>query len=193
MSPSPHEITQLLQAWSNGDQSVLDKLMSLVYKDLHRLAQRRMASERQDHTLQSTALVNEAYLRLVDSKRAKRKDRAHFFAVCAQLMRHILVNAARSRRAIKRGANVTMVELDEALVGTADPPVDLIDLDQALHALTAFDARKRRVVEMRIFGGLSAEETAAVLHVSADTVRRDMHLATAWLRRELGREGWHGA
>ncbi len=193
MAPSPHEITQLLQAWSNGDQSVLDKLMSLVYKDLHRLAQRRMASEREDHTLQSSALVNEAYLRLVDSKRAKWKDRAHFFAVCAQLMRHILVDAARSRRAIKRGANVTVVELDEALAGRAEPPVDLIDLDRALNALTAFDARKSRVVEMRIFGGLSAAETAAVLNVSTDTVTRDIHLATAWLRRELGRDGSHGA
>jgi len=193
MAPSPHEITQLLQAWGNGNQRALDKLMPLVYDDLHRLAQRRMAGEREDHTLQTTALVNEAYLRLVDSKRASWKDRAHFFAVCAQLMRHILVDAARSRGAIKRGADVTVVELDEALVGTAEPPVDLIDLDRALNALTAFDARKSRVVEMRIFGGLSAEETAAVLNVSTDTVTRDMHLATAWLRRELGREGSHGA
>jgi RNA polymerase sigma factor (TIGR02999 family) len=126
MAPSLHEITQLLQAWSNGDQSALDQLMPLVYDDLHRLAQRRMAGERDDHTLQTTALVNEAYMRLVDSKQATWKDRAHFFAVCARLMRHILVDAARSRRAIKRGADVTVVELDEAIAAPAEPVVDLV-------------------------------------------------------------------
>jgi len=187
------DVSALLRAWSGGDTGALQRLTPIVYEELHRLARRYMKRERPGHSLQTTALVNEAYLRLVDSKRASWKDRAHFFAVCAQLMRHILVDAARSRGAIKRGADVTVVELDEALVGTAEPPVDLIDLDRALNALTAFDARKSRVVEMRIFGGLSAEETAAVLNVSTDTVTRDMHLATAWLRRELGREGSHGA
>jgi RNA polymerase sigma factor (TIGR02999 family) len=193
MAPSPHEITQLLQAWSQGDQSALDALMPLVYDDLHRLARRHMAGEREEHTLQTTALVHEAYVRLVDSKQATLKDRAHFFAVCARMMRHILVDAARSRRALKRGADLTVVELDEALAAPAEPAVDLIALDHALSALTAFDARKSQVVEMRIFGGLSAGETAEVLKISTDTVTRDMHLATAWLRRELGRAGPHGA
>jgi len=193
MAPSPHEITELLHAWSNGEQSALDQLMPLVYDDLHRLAQRHMAGERDDHTLQTTALVHEAYVRLVDSKEATWKDRAHFFAVCARLMRHILVDAARSRRALKRGADLTIVELDEAIAALAEPAVDLIALDLALDALAAFDARKSQVVELRIFGGLKVEETAEVLKISTDTVTRDMHLATAWLRRELGREGRHGA
>ena len=143
--------------------------------------------------LQATALVNEAYMRLVDSRKANWKDRAHFFAVCARLMRQILVDAARSRRAAKRGADVRVVELDEAMAASAGPGVDLIALDDALNALTAFDERKGQVVEMRIFGGLSVEETAGVLQISSDTVTRDMHLATAWLRRELGSEGRHGA
>lgn len=193
MAPSPHEITTLLQAWGAGDKGALDKLMPLVYPDLHRLARRHMAGERDDHTLQTTALVNEAYMRLVDSKQATVKDRAHFFAICARLMRQILVDAARSRRALKRGADFRVVELDEAMAAMAEPAVDLIALDDALNDLTAFDARKGQVVEMRIFGGLSAQETASVLQISTDTVTRDMHLATAWLRRELGREGRHGA
>ncbi len=193
MAPSPHEITTLLQAWGAGDKGALDKLMPLVYPDLHRLARRHMAGERDDHTLQTTALVNEAYMRLVDSKQATVKDRAHFFAICARLMRQILVDAARSRRALKRGADFRVVELDEAMAAMAEPAVDLIALDDALNDLTAFDARKGQVVDMRIFGGLSAQETASVLQISTDTVTRDMHLATAWLRRELGREGRHGA
>jgi len=188
MTPSPHEITQLLKAWSNGEQSALDRLMPLVYKDLHRLARRHMAGERNDNTLQATALVNEAYARLVDSKQATWQDRAHFFAVCAKLMRNILVDAARSRRSLKRGADLAVVELDEAIAASAEPAVDVIALDQALDGLAAFDPRKARVVELRIFGGLKAEETAEVLKISTDTVTRDMHLATAWLRRELGRE-----
>jgi RNA polymerase sigma-70 factor, ECF subfamily len=189
---APREITQLLKAWSAGDKKALDELMPLVYDDLHRVARRHMAGEREGHTLQTTALVNEAYVRLVDSKQATLKDRAHFFAVCARLMRQILVDAARSRRALKRGADVRVVELDEAMASPAQPVVDLIALDDALNALIAFDERKGKVVELRIFGGLSAEETAGVLRISTDTVTRDMHLATAWLRRELGREGPHG-
>ena len=188
MTPSPHEITQLLKAWSNGEQSALDRLMPLVYKDLHRLARRHMAGERNDNTLQATALVNEAYARLVDSKQATWQDRAHFFAVCAKLMRNILVDAARSRRSLKRGADLAVVELDEAIAASAEPAVDVIALDQALDGLAAFDPRKARVVELRIFGGLKAEETAEVLKISTDTVTRDMHLATAWVRRELVRE-----
>jgi RNA polymerase sigma factor (TIGR02999 family) len=187
--PQPHEITQLLKAWSAGDKMALNELLPLVYKDLHRLAQRRMALERDDHTLQTTALVHEAYMRLVDSKQATWKDRAHFFGVCARLMRQILVDAARSRRALKRGADARVVELDQAMTASAEPAVDLIVLDDALNALTAFDAREGQVVEMRIFGGLSVVETAAVLQISNDTVTRDMQVATAWLRRELGREG----
>jgi RNA polymerase sigma-70 factor, ECF subfamily len=193
MAPPPHELTQLLKAWSGGDKSALDKLMPLVYNDLRRLARRHMAGEREDHTLQTTALVNEAYMRLVDSKQTSWRDRAHFFAVCARLMRNILVDAARSRQALKRGAGVRVVELDEAMAASAEPAVDLIALDDALTALAAFDARKGQVVEMRIFGGLSVEETAGVLEISTDTVTRDMHLATAWLRRELGRERRDGA
>jgi len=171
----------------------LNELVPLVYDDLHRLAQRRMTLEREDNTLQTTALVHEAYMRLVDSKQATCKDRAHFFAICARLMRQILVDAARSRRALKRGADLRAVELDEAMTALAQPAADLISLDDALNALTLFDARKGQVVEMRIFGGLSVEETAGVLHISSDTVTRDMHIATAWLRRELGRESGHGA
>jgi RNA polymerase sigma factor (TIGR02999 family) len=193
MTPPPHEITHLLKAWSAGDKSALDKLMPLVYGDLHRLAQKHMSGERDGHTLQTTALVHEAYVRLVDSKQANWKDRAHFFAVCARLMRHILVDAARSRRALKRGSDVRVVELDEAMAASVGPTVDLIALDDALNALAAFDDRKSQVVEMRIFGGLSAEETAGVLQISTDTVTRDMRLATAWLKRELGGETRHDA
>ena len=193
MVPTPHEITQLLHAWGSGEQGALDQLIPLVYDHLHRLARRHMAGERDDHTLETTALVNEAYVRLVDSKQATWKDRAHFFAVCARLMRNILVDAARSRQALKRGADFAIVELDETLAAPAEPAVDLLALDQALEALAAFDARKSRVVELRIFGGLKVEETAEVLKISPDTVTRDMQLATAWLRRELGRESRHGA
>jgi RNA polymerase sigma factor (TIGR02999 family) len=193
MAPPPHDITQLLTAWSAGNKGALDKLMPLVYDDLRRVARRQMAGEREGHTLQTTALVHEAYVRLVDSKQVTWKDRAHFFSVCARVMRHILVDAARSRRALKRGADLRVVELDETMAAPAASGVDVIALDQALHSLTAFDARKGRVVEMRIFGGLSAEETAEVLQISTDTVTRDLHMATAWLRRELSREIGNGA
>lgn len=181
------EITQLLRAWSEGEQSAFDQLVPLVYDDLHRLARRHMSGERDDNSLQATALVNEAYLRLVDSKQATWNDRAHFFAVCAKLMRRILVDAARSRNALKRGAGLTVVELNEALVAAEEPAVDPVALDRALDALAAFDSRKAQVVELRLFGGLKVNETAEVLRISTDTVARDMNLATAWLRRELGR------
>ena len=198
MAPASHEITRLLKAWSAGDKIALDRLMPLVYDDLHRLAERRMNREREGHTLQATALVHEAYVRLVDSDQATYNDRAHFFAVCAGLMRHILVDAARSRQAHKRGGGL-IVELDEAMGAVAEPVVDLIALNDALDGLTALDPRKSQVVEMRIFGGLTVRETADVLRISADTVTRDMQFATAWLRRELssklppGREGGHDA
>ncbi len=156
MAPPPHEITQLLQAWSTGDRKALDQLMPLVYDDLRRVAHRHMAGERDPHTLQTTALVNEVYLRLVDSKQATLKDRAHFFAISARAMRQILVDSARSRRALKRGADVRLIELDETIAATAVFAGDLIALDDALNALAAFDTRKGQVLEMRIFGGLSA-------------------------------------
>jgi RNA polymerase sigma factor (TIGR02999 family) len=176
MSPRQHEITQLLRAWRAGDKGGLDRLAPLVYDDLHRLDSRRMAGERDDHTLQTTALVHGAYVRLVDSKQATWKDRAHFFVVCARLMRRILVDAARSRRALKRGGDPRIIELDEAMPATTSPAVDLINLDDA------------RVIEMRCFAELSVKETAEALQVSADTVTRDMQIATAWLQRELCRE-----
>lgn len=192
MSPSPRDLTQLLQAWSEGDQSAMDELMPLVYQDLHRLAHRHMAREPGQCTLQTTVLIHETYLRLVDSKRSKWKDRAHFFAVCARLMRHVLVDAARSRAALKRGANLNIVELDESMGAPTESPVDIIALDEALNSLNTFDQRKGQVFELRIFGGLSVEETAQALKISSDTVTRDMHLATAWLRRELSRKGKRG-
>ena len=193
MEPSPHEVTQLLQAWSKGQQGALDKLLPVVYEELHRLAQRYMAHERPDHTLQTTALVNEAYLRLVDSAQASWQNRAHFFAVCAQVMRRILVDGARSRQALKRGGDVPPLALEEALAMAEVPGKDLVALDDALKALAAVDPRKSQVVEMRFFGGLSVNETAEVLKVSADTVKRDWTLARSWLWRELGREDRHGA
>jgi RNA polymerase sigma factor (TIGR02999 family) len=193
MTEPHHEITQLLRAWSDGEQSALDRLLPIVYEDLRRIARRHMAGERRQSILQATALVNEAYMRLVDARMATWADRAHFFAVCAKLMRNILVDAARARRALKRGADVTIVELDEALAIAPNAPVGPIELDLALERLSAFDPRKAQVVELRIFGGLKVEETAEVLKISNDTVTRDMHLATAWLKRELGRENRRGA
>jgi len=185
-SVSPQEVTQLLQAWSRGDSSALEKLTPLVYRELHRLAHRYMDFENPGHTLQTTALVNEAYLRLV-SNRASWQNRAHFFAISAQLMRQILVDFARSRHQLKRGGQVQRVSLDEALVSSKEPDADLVALDDALTALTAVDSRKSRVVELRFFGGLSVEETAEVLKVSVDTVLRDWRLAKLWLLRELNR------
>ncbi len=173
MDPSPHEVTQLLRAWREGEQGALERLMPLVYGELHRLARRYMANERPGHTLQTTALVNEAYLRLVDAPQANWQDRAHFLAVCAQMMRRILVDWARSRQALKRGGVVRPMELDEALAVAEAPGADLVALDDALKALTVVDPRKSRVVELRFFGGLSVEETAEVLKVSPETVLRD--------------------
>jgi len=178
------EITGLLLAWHSGDQQALDRLMPLVYDELHRLAHRYMAGERRGHPLQTTALVNEAYLRLVDSSRVRWQDRAHFFAVSAQLMRRVLVDIARARQKLKRGGNAVPVPLDDIALASG-PPVDVVALDDALAALARFDERKSKVVELRFFGGLSVEETAAVLNVSTVTVMRDWGLAKAWLLREL--------
>ena len=179
------EITQLLLAWNAGDEDALAQLMPLVQNELHRLAHRYMAGERPGHQLQTTALVNEAYLRLVDSSRVRWQGRAHFFAVSAQLMRRILVDAARARAKLKRGGDVIQVSLDEAAVIPTEPGADLIALDEALTTLAAFDERKSQVVELRFFGGLTVEETAEVLRVSSATVMRDWELAKVWLLREL--------
>jgi len=179
------EISTLLRAWTGGDQSALDKLTPIVYRELHSLARRYMQRERPGHSLQTTALVNEAYMRLVDYSRMQWQDRAHFFAVSAQLMRRILVDHAR-RRNLKRGGGVQHVSLDEAAMVGAGETADLVALDDAMNALARLDARKVQVVEMRFFGGLSVEETAEVLKVSAITVMRDWSTAKAWLYRELG-------
>jgi len=193
MESSAHQVTQLLQAWSEGEQSALEKLIPLVYDELHHMAQRYMAQERPGHTLQATALVNEAYVRLVDSAYKSWQSRSQFFAVCAKAMRRILVDWARSRRATKRGGDIRPVELDEALAVADAPSKDLVALDEALNALAVMDLRKSRVVELRYFGGLSVEETAEVLKVSTDTVLRDWNLARSWLRRELSGEKPDGA
>jgi RNA polymerase sigma factor (TIGR02999 family) len=181
----PQEITQLLIAWNDGDATALDRLMPLVHAALHALAHQRIARERPGHPLQTTALVNEAYMRLVDSSRVRWQNRAHFFAVSARLMRHILVDVARARQKLKRGGDVIQVSWDEALAVSAEPSADVIALDDALKTLAAFDERKSRIVELRFFGGLSVEETAEVLKVSPTTVMRDWGLAKAWLLREL--------
>jgi len=183
-------LTQLLRAWSDGDEDALEQLVPLVYEELHRLAQRCMADERPGHTLQATALVNEAYLRLANSEPAGFRDRAHFFAVSARVMRRILVDWARSRQAQKRGSDVPAVELHENLAIAPRASGDnLVAIDDALKTLSAFDARKSQIVELRFFGGLSVKETAGVLKVSEETVRRDWNLAKSWLRVELTSHG----
>ncbi len=189
--PAQH-LTQLLQAWSEGQQDALEEILPMVYDDLHRLAQRYMSDERAGHTLQATALVNEAYLRLLDSANPSWQNRSHFFAVCGRIMRRILVDWARSRQALKRGSNVPPLELHEAVAATGRPGTDLVAIDDALQALALLDERKSQVVELRFFGGLSAKETAEVLRVSEETVLRDWKLAKSWLRRELSKEPSNG-
>ena len=183
--PSSVEVTQLLLAWSQGEPAALEKLVPLVHAELIRLAHHYMAGERTGHTLQTTALVNEAFLRLVDSSQVRWQNRAHFMAVSAQLMRRILVDFARSRNYLKRGAGAQQVTLDEAMLISESPDLDVVELDRALGALAAVDARKSQVVELRFFGGLTEEEAAEVLKVSPETVRRDMRLAKTWLLREM--------
>jgi RNA polymerase sigma-70 factor (ECF subfamily) len=185
-SGSQQNVTQLLQAWRLGDSGALDKLIPLVYEELHRLARRYMGRENTGHTLQPTALVNEAYMRLLDARQVEWQNRAHFFAVSAQMMRRILVDFARSRHNLKHGGDAVQVPLDEAIV-SAEPSADLVALDEALKTLAMLDPRQAQVVELRYFGGLSIEETAEVLDVSAGTVRRDWSIAQAWLHRELSR------
>ena len=184
--PDAPSATALLLAWGNGDPGALDQLMPLVYDEMRRLARLHLRRERAGHTLQATALVNEAYLRLIEVNQVRWQNRAHFFAMASRVMRRILVDAARARRYQKRGGGAERVSLDEALLVSDEPAQDLVALDDALNALSAVDLRKSRVVEMRFFGGLSVDETAAVLKVSPDTVMRDWRLAKAWLLRELG-------
>jgi RNA polymerase sigma factor (TIGR02999 family) len=184
-NPGPADITRLLIDWRGGDQAALEQLIPLVHDELRRLARRHMAHERVGHTLQATALVNEAFVRLIDVRQVKWQDRAHFFAMSSRLMRRILVDFARSKGYQKRGGGAQKVSFDEALVVATEPGQDLVALDDALNALAAFDGRKAQVVEMRFFGGLSVEETAEALNVSVDTVMRDWKLARAWLLREL--------
>ena len=178
----------MLVAWGGGDESALERLIPLVYDELRRLAHRYMTRERHGHTLQTTALVNEAYLRLVNWREARWQNRAHFFAVSAQMMRRILVDFARDRQYLKRGGGALRVSLSEAANFTEGRGADLVALDEALTALSELDRRKGQVVEMRFFGGLSVKEVAEVLKVSEETVIRDWRLAKVWLLRELGRE-----
>jgi RNA polymerase sigma factor (TIGR02999 family) len=182
-------LTQLLSAWSDGDKAALEQLMPMVYQELHRLAARHLAHERVGHTLQTTALVNQTYLRLIDQKRVRWQNKAHFFGIAAQMMRRILVDYARARRYAKRGGGAPVVSLDEAATVSVEKASDLIAVDDALTRLSELDARKARVVELRFFGGLSVEETAEVLKVSPNTVLREWRTAKAWLHRELSAPG----
>jgi RNA polymerase sigma factor (TIGR02999 family) len=181
------DVTQLLRAWSQGDQSVLDELYQAVYDELHRLAHRYMRRENAGHTLQTTALVNEAYLRLAEAKDLNWQDRAHFFAVSANVMRRILIDEARARRAERRGGGDLVIAIDEALDAEKPEDLDLIALDLALQGLAKVNQRQSKVVELRYFGGLSVDNTATVLGVSPDTVMRDWRFAKAWLKREMVR------
>jgi len=183
--PSTRRVTRLLSAWAAGDESALERLVPVVHRELRRLARLHMRRERAGHTLQTTGLINEAYLRLVDVRRIQWRDRAHFFAMSSRLMRRVLVDHARARGYLKRGGGVRRVSLDEAPDIAVERGRDFVALDEALAALERIDPRKSRVVEMRFFGGLSVEETAGVLKVSADTVMRDWRLAKAWLLREM--------
>jgi RNA polymerase sigma factor (TIGR02999 family) len=185
ITTSPGAVTELLRAWGGGDDGALEQLTPLVEAELRRLARAYMRRERPGHTLQTTALVNEAFLRLTDARRVCWQDRAHFLGISARLMRRVLVDHARALGYRKRGGGAQRVTLDEGLVTSPEPPVDVVALDRALDALAAVDARKGRVIELRFFGGLSVEETAEVLHVSPDTVKRDWRLAKLWLLREL--------
>jgi RNA polymerase sigma factor (TIGR02999 family) len=183
--PSRTNVTDLLVDWSKGDQDALNKLMPLVYDELRRLASRYLRHERPGHTLQTTALVHEAYLKLVDQKDANLQNRVQFFAVAAQVMRHILVDYARSRRAFKRGGDYCRLSLDEAVISSKETDADLLTLNEALNSLAAIDPQQSRVVELRVFGGLTVEETAEVLAISTRTVKREWSMAKAWLHQQI--------
>jgi RNA polymerase sigma-70 factor (ECF subfamily) len=188
-APKQHEITQLLAEWSEGNQSALDELYPLVYDELHRLARRYMSRERKGHTLQTTALINEAYVRLVDQKHVHWANRSHFFAISAQIMRRILIDHARRHAYAKRGGGAQQVSLDEAAVVTSGIGAEFIRLDEALKTLAKLDERRCHVVELRYFGGLNNEEIAGVLKVSENTVTRDWNMARAWLYQQLSESG----
>ena len=185
MTPSPNEVTQLLQDWSNGNQAALERLTPLVYDELHRLAHQHMSRERSSHTLQTSALVNEVYLRLVDQRSVHWENRSHFLSIASRLMRRILVDHARAHQYAKRGGGATRLSLDEAVLVAHERAQELVALDEALTSLAAIDQRKCQVVEMRFFGGMSVEETAGALGVSEITVKRDWSTAKAWLQREI--------
>ena len=191
MIPASQDLTRLLVDWSNGDPAALDQLLPLVNDELRRLARGYMRRESPGHTLQTSALVNEAYLRLIDQKHVQWQNRAHFFGIAAQLMRRILIDHARSHQYAKRGRGAVKVSLDEAAAVTEARAAELLAVDEALEKLTAMDARKGRIVELRFFGGLTEEETADVLGVSVPTVQREWRAAKAWLHRMLaeGKEG----
>jgi len=184
-STPQHEITQLLDAWSSGNQSALDQLYPLVYDELHRLARRYMSREKKDHTLQTTALINEAYVRLVDQRNVHWANRSHFFAISAQIMRRILIDHARSQAYAKRGGGQQQVSLDETATLQVTRADDLLKLDDALNSLAEIDQRRSRVVELRYFGGLSNQEIAQALGISPNTVTRDWNMARAWLYQQL--------
>jgi len=184
----PKEVTQLLQGWRGGDRNALDALVPLVYKELRRLAHFQLRDERQDHTLQSAALVNEAYVRLVGLKTPQWESRTHFFAIAAQLMRQILVDYARRHGSAKRGGSVCKLSLDDALVVARRKALDVVALDDALQELARIDERQSRVVELRFFGGLTLEEISAALEIGPATVQRDWTSARAWLYREISRK-----
>ncbi len=184
-SPPPPDVTQLLIAWSNGDQAARDGLMSVVYEELHRLARRYMRRESPGHTLQTSALVNEAFLRLVDQRNVHWQNRAHFFGIAAQMMRRVLVDYARSRSYAKRGGGARASSLDEGLIVSEERSAEVVAVHEALDELAKFDPRKSQIVELRFFGGLSVDETAEVLGVSPGTVAHDWTMAKAWLRREI--------
>ena len=184
-SPARHQITELLAEWRDGNQSALDELYPLVYDELHRLARRYMSRERKDHTLQTTALINEAYVRLVDQKNVNWANRSHFFAISAQIMRRILIDHARRHGYAKRGGGAQQVSLEEVAAITPDQGRELMRLDEALKSLAERDPRRSQVVELRYFGGLNNEEIAGVLHVSENTVTRDWNMARAWLYQQL--------
>jgi RNA polymerase sigma factor (TIGR02999 family) len=188
MTSSPNDITQLLKDWSNGDAEAPSQLMPLVYQELRRLADHYMARERGTHTLQPTALVNEAYLRLIDQTRVTWQNRAHFFGIAAQLMRRVLLDHARAHHAEKRGGVAKRLSLDEAAILPEERAADLLALDEALQTLAKLDERKSRIVELRFFGGLGVDETAEVLGIHRATVLRDWSVAKAWLHRELSKE-----
>ncbi len=188
-TPASADVTKLLLRWSQGDAVALEKLLPVVYRELHHMARRYMAGERPDHTLQASALVNEAYLKLVDVRQMQWQNRAHFFGVSAELMRRILVDFGRRRHYLKRGGGVHPVTLNEDLTVSGTQTTNLVALDDALTALAAVDPRKVRIVELRFFAGLTVEETAEVLKVSPDTVVRDWRLAKVWLHRELKKGG----